>query len=112
MAVIRSSRLFVGYGEQGVRTVFTCPAGYRAILRAADFAAILTGVEVRSVWLEITTAQAEYGWLLYALMTSDNPTVHYRGQCVLNSGDFLAVNVNGGQTFYQGSGALLPITAS
>lgn len=120
MAVIRSARLWASaLGEGADATLFTCPNGYKAILRSCQ--AVMTPYPSTTagpvVFFHLHASGVDAQWWLPVFMDFGvggyEMAVEWRsweGQLVLQAGDSISVtnNTQGG-LHSVGSGALLPI---
>lgn len=113
MALLRTARLFAFLTIGGDGPIYTCPAGYRAVLRSIDVAApsIDVGQSVLFYFSLYPVGEAiNHGAFWSGFLRPESPSAHWGGQLVLNAGD--VINQGGGvDFFYQGSGALMPLNS-
>lgn len=119
MALLRTARLFIHYeapaNVQGLVEVqplatqlFVCPAGFRAILRSAQF---FLESEVGSGSLNLFTASVPEGVVVFRFeraQFTDQSWHQWNGHLVLDQGDRLEYSGTSGTTMV-GSGALMPL---
>jgi hypothetical protein len=110
MALLRTARLFAGYNpsEVGSTLLFTCPPGYRAVLRSMDISCA-TVVTQERIDVNLFTGGEDVFLFYRALLSVSEPNGQWRGHLVLDAGEQIFTQSAAVAFWATGSGALMPL---